>query len=574
MKRLDRNNTSILVYLCSFCTKNQTYFVLLFLCISAYLSKFILSKSFGLYEDDFWAVAPSFSMKYTDVLKQIIDCLKHWPQGRPLNHFLPPTFGYLGNLLGGLTSLYILSGIWLGLNSWLIYTITCNWLSVRASLITSIVYILFPADMTRQLLHAVAHVQGAMTFTLIGWLLWLKQSRLRWLSYPIATLSLLSYEPTFLPFLVVPLFSRGLGKNDVKKMWIEHIIACGTIISIVGVIRLYLKDERTMSVLVSPLEMLKRALFSTTLGPSADINALALSFKTSLHGISHFTFPCTIFIITGVYLISCLPKSTPNNSSTCLNRVFIASSVAWGASYLFTLVNYPPTQIVGRMTSTHVAAALPFSILVGAIFEYLTSKGTALRILTITLYCITLISLVSYSIYIQEGFANSALTQKNFWQDILRLAPDAKIGTSIIVAGSPAPEALPHVILANSWADFYACRAMYGQSTDLDDIGSVQFGHLGINPELWDFKIDHSNIVMWRPRFWTPGYISILPSKLILISSQNGKLKRVENISLSLRDRSGKPITLSLHSTRPIPDLKSQIKEPSALFKALWSRSP
>jgi hypothetical protein len=226
------------------------------------------------------------------------------------------------------------------------------------------------------------------------------------------------------------------------------------------------------------------------------------------------------------------------------------------------------------MTSTHVAAALPFSILVGASFQFLTSKGTNLKVITLTTYCIALIPLFSYSLYIQKGFANSASTQKNFWEQILKLAPDVEKGTSIIVAGSPAPEPTPHVILANSWADFYACRAMYGQSSDLDDLDSVQFGHLGINPELWDFKINQSEIIMWRPRFWTPGYVAIIPSKLILISSQNGQLSRVPNLNFFIRDNSGKPITLSLHSTRPIPNSMELPKEPSILFKALWARSP
>ena len=552
----------------------RSYNIFIFLCISAFLAKFLLFRSFGLYEDDFWAIAPSFSLKLPEVLYKFIDCIIQWPQGRPLNHFLPPFFGYAGNAIGGLSILYLIASFWLGLNAWLLYRISIHWLSIPSSLIVSITYLLFPSDMTRQLLHAAAHVQGAMTFTLLAWLIWFRPSRIRWLSYPIAALCLLSYELTFLPFLVAPFFSRGLGKKDEKKMWFEHIIACGTIIGILGLIRIHLKDERTMSVLVSPSEMIKRALFSTVLGPNADINALILAFKTSLNYISPFTLPFTLFVIAGIYLISRLSGTKTNKSSSPLNRILVASTLAWGASYLLSLVNYPPTQIVGRMTSTHVAAALPFSILVGASFQFLASKGTTLKVITLTTYCIALISLFSYSLYIQQGFANSARTQKNFWEQILKLAPDVEKSTSIIVAGSPAPEPTPHVILANSWADFYACRAMYGQSSNFDDLDSVQFGHLGINPELWDFKINQSEIIMWRPRFWTPGYVAIIPSKLILIFSQNGQLSRVPNLNFSLRDNSGKPISLSLHSTRPIPNSIELHKEPSLLFKALWARSP
>jgi hypothetical protein len=547
-------------------------FVLIFICLFAFFAKFLLFKSFGLYEDDYWAIAPSFSMKLHEIIHQIYDNTLHWPQGRPLNHILPPALGYLGNALGGISWLYLLASLWLGINAWLVYLICRHWLRAQASIVASLTYLLFPSDMTRQLLHAAAHVQGAMTFTLIGWLLWLKPRPIRWLSYPIASLCLLSYEITFLPFLVAPLFSRGLGKKDEKKMWIEHILICSFIIAIIGLIRIHLGDERTMKVLVAPFEMVKRSLYSTILGPIADFSAILLAFKSSLLTLSPLTLPSTLATIIGVFIISRLCNQASENRVVPVKRIFIASALAWCASYILTLVNYPPTQIVGRMTSTHVAAALPFAILIGASFEILSSQSKVLKTLTVAIYCIILTALLSYSLAVQQGFANSAKVQKAFWQQILKLAPDATKGTSIIVAGTPATEPNPHVILANSFADFYACRAMYGQSNDFDDLDSVQFGHLSINPELWDFRLKGSEITMWRPRFWTPGYIAIVPSKLILISSENGQLTRVSALSFSLKDKTGTPYILSLHSTRPFPDASAHY-EPSELFKNLWLRS-
>ena len=66
--------------------------------------------------------------------------------------------------------------------------------------VASLVYLLFPADTTRILLVHTAHIQEAMTFLLLGIWMWLRGGWTRVLSYPVATLCLLSYETTLLPF--------------------------------------------------------------------------------------------------------------------------------------------------------------------------------------------------------------------------------------------------------------------------------------------------------------------------------------------------------------------------------------
>ena len=551
----------------------ENVYVIIFVSISTFLAKFLLFKSFGLYEDDYWSIAPGFTLKLPDLFHHILSCIINWPQGRPLNHFMPQTLGYISSNLGGMDILYIISSLWLSLNVYLVYCISRHWLNTSSSLICSLTYLLFPSDMTRELPHAVAHVQGAMTYTLLSWYLWLKPTRIHWLAYPISALSLVSYELTFLPFIAAPFFGHGLVYKSKNTKWISHFIACFTIIGIIAIIRLLLKDARAITLFVSPFEMVKRSLFSTLIGPFTDLRAFIFAMNRIRETSIQYTIPCVIFIIFGVFIISLKTNISAPKPFSYLKRILIASIICWGASYLLTLVNYPPTQIVGRMTSTHVAAALPFSILMGVIYEYLIAKSSIIKTLTIATYCLILTCLFSYSILVQKGFVNSAQSQKDFWQQVLKLAPDAEKGTSIIIVGTPAPDKPPHFILTNSWADFYACRAMYGQSSDFDDSDSVQFGHLGINPELWDFKVENSEIVMWRPKFWTTDYAHIIPSKLILIESKFGHLTRVQKLSLSFIDHSGNPINLNLYSTRPIPTYQFKARAPSTLFKAMWSRS-
>ena len=93
------------------------------LVVLTYLAHFLLSGSFGLYEDDYWSIAPWLGQPWSALGKLVVTCFETWPQGRPLNHCLPPLLAALGYRLDGLPGIYLLGFIGLSINVLLVYRV-------------------------------------------------------------------------------------------------------------------------------------------------------------------------------------------------------------------------------------------------------------------------------------------------------------------------------------------------------------------------------------------------------------------------------------------------------------------
>jgi hypothetical protein len=557
--------------------------LLLYLSVLSFIIQYLHFSSFGLYEDDYWSIAAGYTTTLHQLLSKVLDCFIYWPTGRPLNHALPACLGYLGHQLGGINALYIIASLWLGLNAWLIYTIVRTWLDKPAAFLAALVYISFPADTTRQLLVHVSHVQGAMTFMLIGWMLWLKETRTRWIAYLIASLALLSYETAFIAFVAAPLFGKRNSKISELKIWLEHILGCGTILGIVGLIRIHLADPRTISVLGSPKEAVLKAITSCILGPITIIHAYIVALTTGWKSITLLSLCACFLILILLYLIKRFENSSSATQPCFRKRIISASLITLALSYSLTLVNYPPTQLAGRLTSTHVAAALPWSIIIGIIYYLSSRQSIYLKKILFFLYALALFPLIGYSFSIQASYSEAWKLQKEFWQQILNLTPDISDNTSIIVAGTPSLASEPRFINSNAWADYYACQLLFDSDSRIKNSRSISFGHLGVVPELWDFTISKGKIQSWKPKYWTdtskpsqllpPKYQLLSSVNLILIYSDHGKLSRVSALQLNIPDNTGHTINYTLESYQLIPLVSHSIEPSSRLFKELWSRT-
>jgi hypothetical protein len=536
-------------------------FVVLLIAATVFLAHFLRFRAYGLYEDDYWSIARCFDMTWKDLMDQASYCMKYWPTGRPLNHLLPASFAFAGVRLGGVEAMYLIASLGLTLNSFLVYLLARRcWLPFLPALATALVYVLFPADTTRQLLIHVSHVQGAMTFLFLALLLWLQGGWLRWLAYPLASLCLMSYETAFLPFLAVPLLRLGEEPRINWRSWILHGVACGLVLAIIGIIRMRIGDSRASEAMGKPMESIWRCVSSLFLGPATGFRAFGNAFIEGLRFITPW-----IVLQAGV-LLACLgyllfkQKGTSPHDSSLPKQATLwlagAAGLTWAGSYALTLVNYPPTQIVGRFTSTHVAAAWPASLFFGCLIHLATLHGNRLLrggVLSALSLCFAL--LLSYAAHIQGEYVKAWDVQKDFWRQVLSQAPDTEADCAIIVNGSVSPLFTP-VIAANSWADYHACSHLFGGNFNGK---APQFGHLGVLGPLLGLKKAESGFE-WRPQFWTQETIHIDPTKLILFNSTLGVLQRVPSINTP----AGK-----LESTRPIPPAQPHAQPRSKLFKQL-----
>jgi hypothetical protein len=548
--------------------------IFLILCLTTFVCEFASFKSFGLYEDDYWFIAGGMRLRGSGLLNLILNCITHWPQGRPIAHFFAHAFGFFGNQLGGLSALYLYASLWLSFNGWLTFKIARHWLPLGPAFISGLIFVLFPAETGRQATTYII-LQGAMSAMLLGCLYWLRTDSKRYFSYLLALACPLMFETSLLPFLALPLLGRPSNKIGVKRMWLEHILACTAIVVFVGALRIHLGENRMLGVLGSPSQSLYKAFSSTVIGPWTVLKAAQYALHT---GYLELTAAGSLVgaLLLGVLYRLLYKRLVENKPLPSFSGIpfGLACFIAWCGSYLFTLVDYPPIQIVGRMTDTHMAGAFPFALLCGSLV-CLGLKNSKL-VKTVTCLCLgfLIVGFSSYGFHIQRGYVQSLKLQRIFWQQILDLCPDAGKQTQIFVIGRPAQERQDHVVLTNSWSDCYTCRVLFEDTTDLDAPDSIEFGHLGVNPELWDFQINQGTVIGWKPRFWRQtSYSSIKQDHLILIYSDNGRLVRVGSLQFEMRDNAGKPMLIKIASTRPIPKPVPNTQPKTALFVDLWDRA-
>jgi len=542
------------------------------LSIISYICIFLYSHKFGLYEDDYWFICSGYNQHLRELIYRIGGYFIHWPQGRPINQSLPVVFAFVGNHIGGLSSMYFISSLWLGINAWLVFLLARTWLSTNESFIAGVIFILFPADTGRAFL-TYSGVEISMTFLLLAWLCWTLTGKIRWISYFIAFLCLLSFETLFLPFLAAPLYGRKSKDISEKRMWFEHIIGCSTIILFTTWLRLSLGESRVANVLGSPTESIRKSLSSTIIGPCTVLKTYLHAFEL---GFINLTIPSIVVAISIIALI-CFNKLQYKSLSLRPDRILnyrryiLAGLISWCGSYLFTLVDYPPTQIAGRLTTTHTAGAIPFALTVAYIFQYLKNTPKTIFRLTNLIAIIILTLLCSYAFHIQDDYISSFSLQKRFWKQIISKAPDVNETSSIIVAGNPEAEKYPRAIQSNSWSDYYACRVIYNNNTNLDQENGIKFGHLGVNPELWSFKLSGDKIIAWKPRFWENKFELLDSSNLILFYSDNGILKRVKSLKFQIYDAQRNLKSIEIDSTRTIP-VPNENAHGSNFIETIWKR--
>src|SRR5258708_35520843 len=176
-------------------------------------------------------------------------------------------FARIGYGLGGVQGLYFLGFLVQSLNAFLLYHLLKKWLDRWSAILGGCLLILLPADTTHIFLEHSAQLHTSLTYLLVGLLI--KRTRLWPLSYPVAALSLLSYETAFLPFIVFPLFLVDRKKRIFQ--WLTHLIICARVLLTVFSIRLSLSDSRAGSVVSHPADTLCRMASSPSVRPETSL---------------------------------------------------------------------------------------------------------------------------------------------------------------------------------------------------------------------------------------------------------------------------------------------------------------
>jgi len=514
--------------------------------ITVFLVHFLHFRQFGFYEDDWWSIAASVGRSPRGLFGIAKYQFQHWPQGRPLNHFLPLALGRIGWRLGGLRAIYLIAALWLTLNSLLAYCVSRNVLPPASSLVVAAAYVLYPADTTKILLIHASHVQGSMTFLFAGLLLWFADGWYRRASYLVAGLSLLSYETAYLPFLCAPLLITA-SRTHIRRTWLSHLILCGATLGVVTGVRLRLTESRVADAAGHLGQSIYRSVTSMFIGPVTGIAALVHALFIGYTHVNAGILSGIILFAMLSYVAVKLRNSAaigqePSNNEMRRQALLTARAAlfTWPVAYALTLLYYPPTQLTGRTTSTHIAAGWPFALLAGSlallIASYTAQAVKFARIIAGVLF----VGLCSYHAFLQSEYARAWQIERSFWTQVVALTPDITRECSVMVQGSLDPRA-SKVILANSWADEEA----YWRILGIDDGRDGPFlAHI----ERRVLFRKRGGILQWQPEDWNaPKFVSINTDNLILLESHDGVLRRVQALDLPIG---------TVRSTRPIPSQK------------------
>jgi hypothetical protein len=495
------------------------------------ISLYIRVPDYGFYEDDYWAIVPFFKAPVSKLWNNTVSQLHLWTQGRPLNHSLPMWFSWAGYGLGGVQGIYFLGFLVQSLNAFLLYLLLRKWLDHWSAMLGGCLLILLPTDTTHIFIEHSAQLHTSITYLLLGLLI--KQTRFWLLSYPIAALSLLSYETPFLPFIVFPLFFVGPKKRIVQ--WLTHLVICAAVLLGVFAIRLKLSDARATGVASQPGDALWRMISSLWIGPETTIKILIKAVLEAPHSVTPFAF---LFAIIGGILLLLVPRLVRESNSIAPATVraqsitlFFAGLASWIFAYVLTITNYPPTQFTGRLTSTHLAAVFGLACAIAAATAYFRSfQGQRLKTAVTGTMCLLVALFILYAFHIQSGFAGAWQKERTFWRRVVELCPDITPKTRVIYVGIEPQQ--NKFILSNSWADLLVLANTFAWNP-----GPIFFYYDGIAP-VADIRFENGQ-VSWKPFFWEDKRETLNQDDVILLKGNGNEITRVPEFQLP-----GIPVTL------------------------------
>lgn len=413
----------------------------LFIIFVTWMSRFLLSNSFGLYEDDWAFSGNAITNTFAENISRISSALISFWQGRPLHMSLLTLIPSLGSQFGGIETLYFLGFLILSSNACLIY-----YLLKRISyqpyipIIATLFFCLYPADTTFSYLQHLFGLQTSLLFLLLAFHCYLSARQghvgLKILSYLMSIFSLLTYESPFLTYLAAPF----LLKNKTKKQVIVHF--CIVLLSLFSylMLRKMTGEQRVLG--LGTTSLAQTVIYQIFAGPLVAVatyflRPLQLLQQFKLQNIIVLSLALSFFFILINYLVND-DKQIINRNRT--NQLKTPGLLAIGTA--MTILAYPSALMLsvnvinGRASRVHFAASLGTAIILSCLWNYMLTKSSSvqyLRKLTIFLLALHLSLLFVFCLDVQNLYKVSWQYQQEFWSDVTKLSPDLEENTVILV---------------------------------------------------------------------------------------------------------------------------------------------
>jgi hypothetical protein len=523
---------------------NERLIVAAILTITIWLVHFSQSLHFGLYEEDWFFIGQPMLWSWGKLIEHIQNCFRIWPQARPIGFAVVGIAAFLGNRIGGLEGIYLITFALHVANTLLLYTIVRRHLSTAPSFCAALGYCLFPSSTVTPLLQAQLFNGLTVFFLLFATWLYLRGSRI--MAYVVSVGSLLTYESAFLPFFAVPLLHVGSLPN-LRRALLKH----WTILLAIGAslfwFRAQMGEDKSSAVLDNgwwaTLERIGTAMYA---GSVTTLRLFVMRLVTVWRDGDREVLLIVIVLAAGftlaLYLmrvhlsdelelwsLSVTSKRYRLHANLSIDHA-TATALRLGTCGLFMLViayglaiskwYYPPVVEVGRLTTTHISAAVGSALLCGAISAILLDLGVSHRKkfwAALALACY-FSGLGGFHYLVQEDFRKSWVIQRSFWASVKKQCPDLTDGTVLIY--EIESYATPY-IASTGWADFYILGEVYDFPKNWKDPPK-----LISTTKAWMADVTSSDgQFVWQP--FANIRTTLLQGNVILLRGVPGDLKRV-----------------------------------------------
>ncbi len=517
------------------------------LLIVVWCARFLLSGSFGLYEDDYYFIGRPMGWSSAELL-QSLKVLWTWPQGRPIGYLLSYVIGYLATRFGSFHALYFSAYILQAANALLIYFLLRRLGFKAGAWFGALAFALYPADTTQAFLTHAFQLQTSLAFLLLASHAYLSGHKPA--AYLLSLGGLLTYESTYTVFLAVPLLEQRSGR-PLRRELVRHVVTWAAILLAVMLVRVVQGESRIGGLGQGYLPIVD-ALWKTAaalwIGPAESLRAFWRGPQWSLQNWSReltvtYALAFLVFAIAGYASVGrAQPGSAAGGGSSRVRapaqrergaqalagigvwRTLVVGAILWSLSYATSFLHFPPTAYFGRMTSVHMAGSLGAAVVVASLTTvmFAWADSNPRRAVVSAMLAAYYALMMAYGYSIQDGFARAWNTQRRFWTSAISQLPDLDEHTMIFVPQGNLPEG--RFMQAFSWSGPLILSQLYDFPSEWTGAPRLFFV-----PDDWTDQLQsvEGNIVWVLPDGETPQHPEILPpADIIQLEWTNGRVQR------------------------------------------------
>ena len=528
----------------------QIILVGLLLATVTFVAHFLYINKFGLYEDDYALINLDWNLSH--ILEVLKARFEYWTAGRPIGYVFIYGLTYLGNSLSGLTGDYFLGFMIVLLNTILVYLLIRRFSPELIAVIAALVFCLFPADTTKELLTHDFGVQPGITFMLLASISYSSGKRI--LPYIFFAIGLLIYESTIIAFAFIPLLLCDINKERLLQ-WSKHVLICVLIVAVSLIVRYVVGEQRLETDIIGTKQsnLLFKILVSLFAGPGVSLSSFLIQPMIAIKNGSHLAMGVSAIIFVALlsvfYLIikreSCNGKAAlvevnnnahndivetyvkVNKDIVMATKFVLVGGIMWSASYLFSFTHWPPFALAGRSTSVHIGATFPASVVMAGfswlLYVYMAGKWKLFLLAAVSAY---LSILVAFGVIVQTDFAASWKQQRWFWKSVNKLVPDFGDRHYIFVLYEDDPPETKYIQTQSHMSRFVLGNLYYGDPEKRIFVPNV---FLLKRNQVNEIHILKDKIEYIGKPYHTPVILKYIldPSDVALLVYKNNKIRRI-----------------------------------------------